>query len=79
MTTNAIDPKTNNCTHCNRPALLDSAEVARQLSLTERQVARLRQSGKLGSVPLTGSAVRHTQAQVDAYIAACTVPAKAAI
>ena len=57
------------------PPLLDTTEVARQLHLTERQVTRLRQSGKLGCVRLSGAAVRHTQAQVDAYIAACSVPA----
>jgi excisionase family DNA binding protein len=74
MTTNATDPNPSLDTP---PRLLDTAEVARQLNSTERQVARLRQSGKLGSVRLTGSAVRHTQAQVDAYIAACTIPAKA--
>lgn len=59
------------------PRLLDTAEVARQLNLTERQVARLRQSGKLGCVRLSGAAVRHTQAMVDQYIAACSVEAVA--
>jgi excisionase family DNA binding protein len=54
--------------------LLDTAEVARQLRLTERQVAEARQRGRLGCVRL-GRVVRHTQAQVDAYIAACSVPA----
>lgn len=60
-----------------RPPLLDTAEVARQLHLTERQVTRLRQAGRLGCVRLSGAAVRHTQAQVDAYIAACSIPASA--
>jgi excisionase family DNA binding protein len=75
MTTNANDPNSS----LDIPSrLLDTAEVARQLNITERQVARLRQSGKLGFVRLTGSAVRHTQAQIDAYILACTAPAKVA-
>ena len=52
--------------------LLDTAEVAAILHLTERQVARLRQSKKLKCVRLTASAVRHTRAEVDAYIAACS-------
>lgn len=59
----------------NPPRLLDTAEVAHQLNLTERQVARARSAGKLACVRLSASAVRHTQAQVDAYVAACTVEA----
>lgn len=58
----------------NPPRLLDTAEVARQLNLSERQIADARQAGKIGCVRL-GRVVRHTQAQVDAYVAACTVEA----
>ena len=75
MSTNVPVPKPN---HETPSRLLDTAEVAHQLHLSERQVSRLRQSGKLGAVRLTGTVARHTQAQVDAYVAACTIPAKAA-
>ena len=68
---NTPDPTT---TPDNPPRLLDTAEVAHQLNLTERQVARARSAGKLACIRL-GSVVRHTQAQVDAYVAACTVEA----
>ncbi|UTT53752.1 helix-turn-helix domain-containing protein [Microbacterium maritypicum] len=50
--------------------LLDTAEVADILHISERQVARLRQSGKLKCVRITGAAARHTPAQVEAFIAA---------
>jgi len=56
--------------------LLDTEEVAALTNLTPRQVSRARQAGKLACVRLTGSAVRHTRAQVDAWIAASTVAAK---
>ena len=49
--------------------LLDSVEVAAILNITPRQVARLRQSGKLKHVRVTGPAARHTLAQVQAFIA----------
>lgn len=53
-----------------RDRLLHSDEVAAILNITPRQVARLRQSKALKCVRITGAAVRHTQAQVDAFIAA---------
>ena len=49
--------------------LLDSVEVAAILNITPRQVARLRQSGALKSVRVSGAAARHTMAQVEAFIA----------
>ncbi|MDJ0335352.1 helix-turn-helix domain-containing protein [Salinibacterium sp. G-O1] len=49
--------------------LLDTAEVAELLHITPRQVARLRQSGKLKSVRITGAAARHTIAQVQGFVA----------
>lgn len=67
---------TSNSVVPNRPPdrLLTTAEVALQLQLSERQVARARQAGKLACVRL-GGVVRHTQTAVDAYVAACTVDA----
>lgn len=56
------------------PHLLAPVEVARQLNITERALADARQAGKIGCIRL-GRVVRHSQAQVDAYIAACTVEA----
>ena len=49
--------------------LLDTAEVAELLHITPRQVARLRQSGALKRVRITGAAARHTLQQVEAFIA----------
>lgn len=49
--------------------LLDTAEVADWLGITPRQVARARQAGALKCVRISGSAVRHTRAQVKAFIA----------
>ena len=49
--------------------LLDTAQVAELLNITPRQVARARQSGQLKCVRISGSAVRHTRAQVEAFIA----------
>lgn len=62
MTTNALSA----------PRWYDTAQAAAYLGLTPRQVARARQAGKLGCTRM-GNAVRHTQEQLDAYIAACTV------
>lgn len=56
--------------------LLDADEVAALTNLTPRQVARARQTVKLGCVRLSGSAVLHTRAQVDASIASSTTDAK---
>lgn len=53
-----------------RDRLLDTAEVAEWLGITPRQVARARQAGELKCVRISGSAVRHTRAQVEAFIAA---------
>lgn len=53
-----------------RDRLLDTAEVAELLHITPRQVARARQAGELKCVRISGSAVRHTRAQVEAFIAA---------
>lgn len=50
------------------PKLYSSEEVADMLGISARQVTRLRQSGKLKSVRVTGAAVRHTLAQVEAFI-----------
>ena len=55
--------------HRNVPKLYDSAEVADILNITPRQVARLRQSGDLKSVRISGAAARHTLAQIEAFIA----------
>lgn len=52
-----------------RDRLLDTAEVAAWLGVTPRQVARARQAGQLKCVRISGSAVRHTRAQVEAFIA----------
>lgn len=60
-----IDPE-----HPAATRLLDTAEVAAILNITPRQVARLRQSGKLKCVRISGPAARHTVAQVEAFIAA---------
>jgi hypothetical protein len=49
--------------------LLDTTEVAELLHITPRQVARARQAGALKCVRISGSAVRHTMAQVEAFIA----------
>jgi hypothetical protein len=49
--------------------LLDTAEVAEILNATPRQVARLRQSGALKCVRISGAAARHTLEQVEAFIA----------
>ena len=55
-----------------RARLLNTEEVADILGVTPRQVARLRQSGKLKCVRITGAAVRHTPEQLDEFIAAAT-------
>lgn len=60
--------------HPTPPPLLTRAEVARQLNLTERQVAEHSQRERLACVRL-GRVVRYTQQAVDDFIAACTVPA----
>lgn len=60
--------------HPTPPPLLTRAEVGIQTNLTERQVAEHTRQGRLGCVRI-GRVVRYTQAQVDAFIAACTVPA----
>lgn len=62
-------------THTKPPALLDDPEVQRQLRISQRQLKRLRVDGKIGCVRLTPNTVRYTQAQVDAFIAACSAPA----
>lgn len=49
--------------------LLNTAEVAELLHVTPRQVSRLRQSGALACVRISGAAARHTRAQVEAFIA----------
>jgi hypothetical protein len=60
----------NNPEHpAGRGRLLDTAEVAEILHLSPRQVARARQAGQLKCVRLSGAAVRHTMAQVEAFIA----------
>ena len=51
----------------------DTAEAAQYLGLSERQVIRARQTGKLGYTRLGGLHARHSQEQLDAYIVACTV------
>jgi hypothetical protein len=56
--------------HRNVPKLYNSAEVGEMLGITARQVANARQSGALKCVRISGSAVRHTMAQVEAFIAA---------
>ncbi len=56
------------------PLLLTRTEVSRQTGLTERQIAEASQKGRLGHVRI-GRVVRHTQEQVDLWIAACSVPA----
>lgn len=53
-----------------RGPLLDTAQVAEILNISPRQVARARQAGELKCVRISGSAVRHTRAQVEAFIAA---------
>ena len=50
-------------------------ETADSLRLTERQISRLRQAGKLGCVRLTGSAVRHSGRQIREFIASRSVEA----
>ncbi|MDH6237897.1 helix-turn-helix domain-containing protein [Cryobacterium sp. CG_9.6] len=52
---------------------LDTAEAAQYLGLSERQVVRARQSGRLGYTRLGGLHARYTQEQLDTYIEACTV------
>lgn len=63
--------ETTNSEHTSaRERLLDTAEVADWLGITPRQVARARQAGELKCVRISGSAVRHTREQVEAFIAA---------
>lgn len=57
------------------PVLYDTEETAALLHLSPRQVADARQAGRLGCVRLSGSAVRHTEAQIAAFIAARSVEA----
>jgi excisionase family DNA binding protein len=52
------------------PKLYTTEETAALLSLSPRQVIRARQEGRLGCVRLTGSAVRHSDEQIAAFIAA---------
>lgn len=49
--------------------LLNTNAVAAWLGITPRQVSRARQAGALKCVRISGSAVRHTRAQVEAFIA----------
>lgn len=53
-------------------------ETARLLHATPRQIARLRQSGVLACVRLSGASVRHTGAQIRAFIAARSTEAATA-
>ncbi|MGN7187254.1 hypothetical protein [Microbacterium enclense] len=60
-----------------RPVLVDdklytTEETAILLAATPRQVERLRRAKKLKCVRLTGAAVRHTGAQIRAFIDAAT-------
>ena len=57
------------------PKLYNTEETAALLHLSPRQVADARQAGRLGCVRLSGSAVRHTDAQIAAFIAARSVEA----
>ena len=50
-------------------------ETADILRLSVRQVARLRSSKKIGKIPLTCSAVRHSGRQIREFIAARSVEA----
>ena len=52
--------------------LYATEETAVFLAATPRQVVRLRQSGKLGCVRLSGAAVRHRGSQIRAFIEAAT-------
>ncbi len=47
--------------------------AAAYLGLSVRQVERAKASGKLGATKLGGLHVRFSQAQLDAYIEACTI------
>lgn len=51
----------------------NTEEAAEYLGMTVRQVVRARQTCKLGYTRLGGNLARHTQAQLDAYVEACTV------
>lgn len=56
--------------------LYTNEETAKLLTITPRQVAALRQSGVLACVRFSGAAVRHTGAQIRAFIAARSIDAK---
>lgn len=62
-----------NTTAPSAPRWFDTEQAAEYLGITARKVARLRQSGKLGYIRLSHSSVRHSQAQLDAYIESVTV------
>lgn len=49
--------------------LYTNDEVAEMLGLSPRQVADARQAGRLKCVRISGSSVRHTMAQIEAFIA----------
>lgn len=59
----------------NVPKLYNTEETAELLHLSPRQVVRARQEGRLGCVRLSGSAVRHSEEQIAAFIAARSVEA----
>ncbi|MFJ8893560.1 excisionase family DNA-binding protein [Leifsonia sp. NPDC102414] len=48
-------------------------EAAAYLGMSVRQVERAKSSGKLGATKLGGLHVRFSQAQLDAYVEACTI------
>lgn len=55
--------------------LYTTEQTAELLTLSPRQVIDARQAGRLGCVRLSGAAVRHTGAQIRAFIAARSVDA----
>lgn len=56
--------------------LYTTAQTAQLLNITERQVIRLRHAKRLGRVPISGASVRHSGAQIRAFIEAATQDAE---
>lgn len=56
--------------------LYSNEQTAELLGVTPRQVVRLRQSKHLGCVRISGASVRHSGAQIRAFIEAATEQAQ---
>lgn len=53
----------------------DTKQAAAYLGMTERQVRRARESGRIETTRLGGQKALHSQAALDAYVESCTTPA----